>query len=96
MSQFRLTREMSITHREFFRLLPRAVGNAPISRQNGRVIVDANEGRVAIFLAAETLRKLAMLELPVTEITLEFTGFTDAAREAFLARFDLAFQKGGG
>ena len=96
MSQFRLTREMSITHREFFRLLPRAVDNAPISRQNGRVIVDANEGRVAIFLAAETLRKLAMLELPVTEITLEFTDFTDAARVAFLARFDLAFQKGGG
>ncbi len=96
MSQFRLTRKMSITHREFFRLLPRAVDNAPVSRQNGRVIVYANEGRVAIFLAAETLRKLAMLELPVTEITLEFTDFTDAAREAFLARFDLAFQKGGG
>ena len=32
-----MTREMSISHREFFRLLPRAVNDAPVSRQGNQV-----------------------------------------------------------
>ncbi len=91
-----LTREMSITHKEFFRLLPKAVESAPVSHRDDAVVITTRTGRVRVTLAPETTRKLAMLEFPVTEITLEFTGFTAAARQAFLARFNLAFQKGGG
>ena len=49
-----------------------------------------------ITLAPETVRKLAMLEFPVTEVTIEFSGFSASERASFLSRFDLAYQKGGG
>ena len=91
-----LIREMSITHNEFFRLLPRAVNDAAVARQGNRIDITTGTGLVKITLAPETVRKLAMLEFPVTEVTIEFNGFSASERVAFLARFDLAYQKGGG
>ena len=91
-----LTREMSITHREFFRLLPRAVNEAPVSRQGNQVNITTSTGLVKITLAPETIRKIGIMEFPVTRLTIEFSSFNSAEREAFLARFDLAYQKGGG
>ena len=91
-----LIREMSITHKEFFRLLPRAVNNAAVSRQENQVNITTGTGLVKITLAPETIRKLAIMEFPVTEITIEFSGYNAPERAAFLARFDLAYQKGGG
>ena len=91
-----LIREMSITHNEFFRLLPRAVNDAAVARQGNRITITTGTGLVKITLAPETVRKLAILEFPVTEVTIEFNGFSASERAAFLARFDLAYQKGGG
>ena len=91
-----LTREMSISHREFFRLLPRAAGGAPVSRRGDQAEINTSSGVVRIMLAPETIRKLALMEFPVTEVTIEFNGFSASERAAFLARFDLAYQKGGG
>ena len=91
-----LIREMSITHNEFFRLLPRAVNDAAVARQGNRINITTGTGLVKITLAPETVRKLAMLEFPVTEVTIEFNGLNASERAVFLARFDLAYQKGGG
>ena len=91
-----LVREMSITHNEFFRLLPRAVNDAAVARQGNQVNITTGTGLVKITLAPETVRKLAMLEFPVTEVTIEFSGFSASERASFLSRFDLAYQKGGG
>ena len=91
-----LTREMSITHKDFLRLLPRAVNNAPITRRDNQAHVAADAGRVLITLAPERVRKLGLLEFPVTPVSIEFDGFNPSDQAAFLARFDLAYQKGGG
>ena len=91
-----LTREMSISHREFFRLLPRAAGGAPVSRRGDQAEIQTSAGLVRITLAPETIRKLALMEFPVTEVTIEFNGFSATGQAAFLSRFDLAYQKGGG
>ena len=37
-----------------------------------------------------------LLELPRARVSISFNGGTDAARRAFLHRFELAFQRGGG
>ena len=37
-----------------------------------------------------------LLSLPQARVTLEFSEVSDAARTAFLNRFDIAFQRGGG
>ena len=92
----RLTREMSITHKDFFRLLPRAVNGVPVTRRDNQAHIATEAGRVKITLAPESIRKLGLMEFPVTGITIEFNGFSAAEQAAFLSRFDLAYQKGGG
>ena len=92
----RLTREMSITHRDFFRLLPRAVNGAPVTRRGNQADIATGAGQVRITLAPESVRKLGLMEFPVTQITIEFNGFSQTQQAAFLARFDLAYQRGGG
>ena len=91
-----LIREMSITHKEFFRLLPHAAKDAAINRQDHRATIATAAGQVTITLAPETTRKLGLLEFPVTTVTMEFHDFSPSGQAAFLQRFDLAYQKGGG
>lgn len=93
---------MGVAHGEFLRLLPHALGGAAFTErppQSGaarRLVAVAPAGEVTISLAPESARKIASLELPVTEVTLEFRGFTEERRRAFLRRFDLAFHRAGG
>ncbi len=91
-----LTREMSITHKDFFRLLPRAVNGAPVTRDGNHASITTNAGQINISLMPETVRKLGLLEFPVTHVSMEFNGFTPTDQAAFLARFELAYQRGGG
>ncbi len=91
-----LIREMSITHKDFQRLLPRAVKGAAISWQGNRVTITTEAGQVTIALAPQTVKKLGLLEFPVTILTMEFHDFSPAGQTAFLKRFDLAYQRGGG
>ena len=91
-----LTREMSISHKEFFRLLPRAVNGMPVTRRGNVADIVTGAGQVKITLAPESVRKLGLMEFPVTAVTIEFKGFSAADQAAFLSRFDLAYQKGGG
>ena len=92
----RLRREMTISHEEFFRLVPRALADIPFTRCGSRVEARCGERRIDIRLEPEFKRRLASLELPVTRISMALRGFGAEDEAAFLARFDLAFQKGGG
>ena len=76
--------------------MPRAVNGAPVARRGNQVDIATEAGRVKIALAPEGVRKLGLMEFPVTGVTIEFDGFDPADQEAFLTRFDLAYQKGGG
>lgn len=87
---------MSITHAELFRLLPLAVGKRPYTVAGNRIIVDAEPGSVEIEYSGEQQRRIASLVLPVTHLHLRFRGATPEAAAAFMKRFDLSFQRGGG
>ena len=89
-------KEMGYTHADFLRLLPRAVGGADI-RIDGRVIqVNAGDRGLRIDLSEESVRRLGNFRLPVTHVRLTFQGYSDAQRDALLARFWQTYQKGGG
>jgi hypothetical protein len=47
-------------------------------------------------LGPERERRLGALCLPVTDVQFRFSGFDQASFKAFIERFDLAFQRGGG
>ncbi len=91
-----IEREMTISHREFFRLLPDSIEGMQYRIAGHNVIFEDDNRTFKILLSDETVRKLATLVLPVTHLRLELNGFTETEQLIILKRFDLAYQKGGG
>ena len=93
-----LQREMSISHQDFQRLLPAAVPGYQLSGDGPRyqVRLPNTDRQLTIDLGPQRERRLGALCLPVTDVHFQFSGFDQAGFEAFIKRFDLAFQRGGG
>lgn len=96
MAAERFSREMGLTHAEFFRTLPSAIAGQPFQRKGSRVTIDYGERSVVIELGPERTRRIALLALPYTEVRFAFVGFANDQREQFMQRFDLYFRRGGG
>ena len=92
----RLEREMGFGHAEFERLLPRALAGWSWRRDGDAVQVTVADGAVTIELGPERTRRIALLSLPVTPVTLRWRGLDAATWEAFLRRFDSYYRRGGG
>lgn len=91
-----IEKEMALTHADFFRTLPRALGTSKFRKlASGAVLADGKK-RLAVALGPEGERRIAGLAVPATRVTLTFTGYGDAEAEAALKRFERSFQKGGG
>ena len=95
-----VVKDMAVTHREFVRNLARLL-SADVARwdpaRDGRVRRFAwGGGIVEVRLAPEAERRIAMLALPRTRVTLTFESLTPDEQRDFLAAFDLRFQRGGG
>ncbi|WP_431862181.1 hypothetical protein [Azospirillum sp.] len=88
-----VVKEMALTRAEFLRLLPGAAGEAPVREGDGVFRVG---GAVEIALDPQPPRRLGLFTIPVMRVTLRFHGGTDEDAQAFVRRFDRAFQKGGG
>ena len=87
-------KEMAITHRDFLRLLRRALGGRELAVRDGAVTLDEGGRRLEIALAPESERRIGALALPVTAVRFRYTGYADPARH--LARLERSFQRGGG
>jgi hypothetical protein len=89
-------KEMGYTHKEFMRLLPKAMGGADMAIAGNEIEVRDGERSLRVELGQETERRIANLSLPLTPVSLVFSGYSDAEIEAALDRFWRAYQKGGG
>lgn len=89
-------KDMGLTHAEFHRILPGLFDDAAVEVHDTTVIARWPDRWLRIRLAAEQCRRIAMLSLPSTEVSIEFHGFTADQRAAFLGHFDRRFQRGGG
>lgn len=89
-------KEMAVTHADFFRTLPKALGTGAYKKTSAKVTLMDGGKRLEITLGPERTRKIAQLSVPVTDVTLEFSGYTGAEAEAALKLFERMFQKGGG
>ena len=87
---------MGITHSEFFRTLPAALGPASYTVQGHDVVISDDTQRLVISLSPEGRRRIAALSLPTTQVHFTFSGYSPQDVEQFMARFDRAFQRGGG
>lgn len=92
----RFSRDMGITHREFFRTLPAALAQTSYTVQGRDVIITEDTRRLVITLSPEGRRRIAVLSLPTTQVHFAFSGYSPQDVEQFMSRFDRAFQRGGG
>ena len=91
-----LHRDMGCTRAEFFRTLPGATRHVPLEIAGDTITIPLHGGGVRIELVEKPLRRIASIALPVLGVTFRFTGLDDAARDEFLAWFDLYTRRGGG
>jgi hypothetical protein len=91
-----LVRRMALNRTEFLRSFPAAAGSLPWRIEGSRILVEDAPRLLEISLSPQSPRSMGALVLPQTDVSLRFEGFTTEAVDAFLRRFDLAFQRGGG
>ena len=91
-----ITREMGITHSEFFRLFPLAAEGYDCRIEGGTVTLRQSHRSLIIRLSAKSERRIALLTVPVTHVEFEFNSFTDQEMREFMERFDRAYQRVGG
>ncbi len=93
---FIVEKEMALTYADFFRIIPRALGTEDFEKSDTGVVLTDGEKRLEISFGPERLRKIALMVIPACDVRLEFSAYSEAAREAALDLFDRMFQKGGG
>lgn len=89
-------KEMGIDHSEFHRGLPLAMGGSAYHIDGNRIVHDEGGKRFEIVVEPEQVRRLGLVRIPVTPVTLRFQGYTAEERGAAVARFERAYFRGGG
>ena len=89
-------REMSISHSDFFRLLPKAVKSYPYQQQDKEIKISLDGDEICITLSEERSRKIGSLTLPVTDVAFQVKNVAENTRNEFFKQFDRAYQRGGG
>ena len=89
-------REMAGSHRDFFRILPKAMGDVPHEVDGPTVRARLDGGTLTIDVGEERVRRIALLALPYAEVSFTFRGVPVERQQAFKRRFDLSYQRGGG
>jgi hypothetical protein len=88
--------EMTITRADFRRLLPAAVDHVAFIEED-RAFSYAEAGRGwRIGFAPLPLLRLGLIRLERHQIDFSFTGFSAGEIDAFMARFEMYFRRGGG
>ncbi|MBN33810.1 MAG: hypothetical protein CMM46_03360 [Rhodospirillaceae bacterium] len=93
---FTMVKDMAITVPDFFRLLPRALDERNHTITGYTVSVGTADKGVVIAIEPVVPRRIALIVVERCTVTLTFTGMAEEERDAFLFRFDRAYQRGGG
>ncbi len=97
MSDGQVEKVMSLSIEEFHKSITVLTGHPPQSTAASLVWLSEDGGRVEIGYAPLPGVTLGgLLALPRARVWIAFEGLDGDARAAFLRRFDLAFQRGGG
>ncbi|MGZ5193834.1 MAG: hypothetical protein ACXWJM_00230 [Ramlibacter sp.] len=92
----RFEREMGCTEDEWLMWLPAAIGEHPWRRDGTSIKARIGEGELQLDWRVGEPRSIAQVRLPRLHVTYRFDGLDAGARFAFMKRFDLYMQRGGG
>ena len=90
------TRELGLTHAEFYRSLPAAIAHRAFTTEGNQVRIEDGARIVTIDLGPQRYRPIASLRMPYVEATFTFVGYAESDRRQFMERFERYFQRGGG
>ncbi len=91
-----IAKEMGLSHRDFFRTVASALGTEEFESTNTGVRLTTDERVLEINLGPERERRIALMVVPITQVTLRFTNYTEADVQTAVKRFDMRFKRGGG
>ena len=92
----RFEREMGCTEAEWLMWLPRAIGDQHWKQQAGAASVRLGDGALGLKWQVGPPRVIGLISIPVLKVSFRFAGLDDQERYAFMKRFDLYMQRGGG
>ena len=92
----RFERDMGCTVAEWLGWLPAAMGDQPWTLGEGVAEATVGPGRLRIDWQPQPPRVIALMRMPVLRVSYRFEGLDAAQRYAFMKRFDLYMQRGGG
>ena len=91
-----IKRKMTITHADFFRILPQALGSHDYSIENNRIRFISAGYVFDILLSEERDWKIGTLQLPVVDLEISLEGCSPSEALEIMTSFDRSFHKGGG
>jgi hypothetical protein len=89
-------REMGCTEDDWLRWLPAAIGTHEWQRHGCSVTVVLVSGNLQLAWRTVEPRVIALVRLPRLHVHFRFEGVGADERRAFMQRFDLYMQRGGG
>ena len=89
-------REMGCTEAEWLMWLPAAIGLHPWQRDGHRIRVRIEAGELTLQWQALPPRVIGLVRMPRLQVAFRFEGLDSSQRLAFMKRFDLYMQRGGG
>lgn len=92
----RFEREMGCTEDEWLRWLPDAIGDHYWKLQTHSAGVRIGDGALGLTWRSAEPRVIALMRIPRLLVSFRFAGLDEAQRDAFMKRFDLYMQRGGG
>jgi hypothetical protein len=92
----RFEREMGCTEDEWLRWLPDAIGDHFWKLQTHSAGVRIGDGALGLTWTIGEPRVIALMCIPRLLVRFRFAGLDEAQRYAFMKRFDLYMQRGGG
>lgn len=91
-----IARDMGCTEAEWLRALPAAMGEVPWRQDGVQVCATLGAGRLKIAWRAGEPRVIALMRMPRLHVVFDFQDVDEVGRRAFMKRFDLYMQRGGG
>ena len=90
------TRSMAVTHKDFFRILPNAIGDHPYRIEGQTVTISVDDGVVKITIGPEQVRKIALMVIHHCDVEFSYSKLTQEQYDEFKRHFELRYQRGGG
>lgn len=94
----RFERDMGYSEKEFFRVLPSALGDYQFRVQDKQILIEhpKHPHRIKLEITPLPDRRLGAFRIERIDVQFELLNMTDTERMSFMRRFDRRFQRGGG